>query len=244
MVGIGDLYDDFKALCKQWFYEKSEVNTALNSKQATLVSGTNIKTINNESILGSGNINVNGGGGITIDDVYPVGSIYMSVTATSPQTLFGGTWQQLTDTFLYASATADTNSTTATAGESTHSLTSSEMPRHTHTQNSHNHTQNSHYHGCGDSRAFVTQKSSYTGDVGEKSIKQGTSGTAFTTVAFNSNDNWYGTENTSGATATNQSQTATNKYTGGTGTSESASNGSAHNNMPPYMKVYMWKRTA
>ena len=31
--------------------------------QATLVSGTNIKTINNESILGSGNITIEGGSG-------------------------------------------------------------------------------------------------------------------------------------------------------------------------------------
>ena len=35
---------------------------ALNEKQDTLVSGTNIKTINNESILGSGNITIEGGG--------------------------------------------------------------------------------------------------------------------------------------------------------------------------------------
>lgn len=33
------------------------------SKQDTLVSGTNIKTINNQSILGSGNITISGGGG-------------------------------------------------------------------------------------------------------------------------------------------------------------------------------------
>ena len=32
-------------------------------KQATLVSGTNIKTINGDSILGSGNLVVSGGGG-------------------------------------------------------------------------------------------------------------------------------------------------------------------------------------
>lgn len=37
------------------------VKTALDAKQATLVSGTNIKTINNESILGSGNITISGG---------------------------------------------------------------------------------------------------------------------------------------------------------------------------------------
>ena len=35
------------------------------SKQDTLISGTNIKTINNQSILGSGNITIEGGGGDT-----------------------------------------------------------------------------------------------------------------------------------------------------------------------------------
>lgn len=34
-----------------------------NTKQDTLVSGSNIKTINNQSILGSGNITISGGGG-------------------------------------------------------------------------------------------------------------------------------------------------------------------------------------
>ena len=33
------------------------------SKQDTLISGTNIKTINNQSLLGSGNITIEGGGG-------------------------------------------------------------------------------------------------------------------------------------------------------------------------------------
>ena len=45
------------------YYTESEVDTALNSKQNTLISGTNIKTINNISLLGSGNISVGGGGG-------------------------------------------------------------------------------------------------------------------------------------------------------------------------------------
>ena len=34
-----------------------------NTKQDTLISGTNIKTINNQSLLGSGNITIQGGGG-------------------------------------------------------------------------------------------------------------------------------------------------------------------------------------
>jgi hypothetical protein len=46
----------------------SATQSALNAKQATLVSGTNIKTINGESLLGSGNITISGGGGISDGD--------------------------------------------------------------------------------------------------------------------------------------------------------------------------------
>lgn len=42
---------------------ESYVDGKVSTKQDTLVSGTNIKTINNMSILGSGNINISGGGG-------------------------------------------------------------------------------------------------------------------------------------------------------------------------------------
>lgn len=43
-------------------YEIDAINIALNQKQDTLVSGQNIKTINNQSIVGSGNITIEGGG--------------------------------------------------------------------------------------------------------------------------------------------------------------------------------------
>ena len=45
----------------------SSDKTTWSGKQDALVSGTNIKTINNESILGSGNITIQGGGGGGID---------------------------------------------------------------------------------------------------------------------------------------------------------------------------------
>ena len=45
----------------------SAITAAVSGKQDTLVSGTNIKTINNESILGSGNIDIQGGGGKAIE---------------------------------------------------------------------------------------------------------------------------------------------------------------------------------
>ena len=40
------------------YYTKGETDTLLGEKQPTLVSGTNIKTINNESILGEGNFHL------------------------------------------------------------------------------------------------------------------------------------------------------------------------------------------
>lgn len=44
------------------------IDSALSGKQATLVSGTNIKTINNTSLLGSGNISISAGSNVTVDD--------------------------------------------------------------------------------------------------------------------------------------------------------------------------------
>ena len=41
--------------------------TELASKQDTLVSGTNIKTVNGQTLLGEGNIEIQGGGTITVD---------------------------------------------------------------------------------------------------------------------------------------------------------------------------------
>ena len=46
------------------------VAEAVSDKQDSLVSGTNIKTINNQSILGSGNITIEGGSSITVDQTF------------------------------------------------------------------------------------------------------------------------------------------------------------------------------
>lgn len=42
----------------------TSLQTSLDSKQSTLVSGTNIKTVNGTSLLGSGNIAISGSGGV------------------------------------------------------------------------------------------------------------------------------------------------------------------------------------
>lgn len=55
------------------------------------------------------------------DKLYPVGSIYLSVNATNPAKLFGGTWERIKDKFLLASG--DTYSAGSTGGNASHSHT-------------------------------------------------------------------------------------------------------------------------
>ena len=61
-----------------------------------------------------------------LDIVYPVGSIYQSMNATSPASTIGGTWTQL-KTFLYGWTQSK-----LTGGEATHTLSLNEMPTHSH----------------------------------------------------------------------------------------------------------------
>lgn len=68
-------------------------------------------------------------GEITLS-AYPIGSIYLSVSDTSPASLFGGTWEKIKDRFLLASGDKYENG--ATGGEAEHTLTIDEMPGHKH----------------------------------------------------------------------------------------------------------------
>lgn len=119
--------------------------------------------------------------------LHPVGSIYLSVDAADPGTLFGGTWSRIEDTFLLAAG--GTYAPGATGGEATHTLTVEEMPAHTH--------------------------------------------------------GWKGYWNLPDTTGSKQAHSraeisgdpldeAAVRYTGGS---------QPHNNMPPYLAVYVWKRT-
>lgn len=63
--------------------------------------------------------------------VYPVGSIYMSVSSANPSTLFGGVWRQEKDRFLLAAG--DLYSAGSTGGNAEHKITIDEVPSHRHT---------------------------------------------------------------------------------------------------------------
>jgi hypothetical protein len=72
---------------------------------------------------------------VTFDTIYPVGSIYMSVNATNPSELFGGTWVAWGSGRVPVGVdTSDSDFSTIekTGGEKTHELSINEMPSHTH----------------------------------------------------------------------------------------------------------------
>lgn len=108
----------------------------------TYSAGTNISISEANVINGKSNSSI-------VDLIYPVGAIYMSVNNTNPSTLFGGTWEQIKDKFILSAG--DTYSGGATGGSSSqkftpsgsvenHTLTTSELPKHTHGLNEHTHS--------------------------------------------------------------------------------------------------------
>lgn len=124
-----------------------------------------------------------------LDLIYPVGSIYISVSSENPGTIFGGTWEAFATgkTLVGVDANDDDFKVVENKGGSkTVILTKDQMPAHTHTL-----------------------------------MRSKTGGQTYTGTVFDSVDGPYESVSTL-----------------------SAGGGDAHDNMPPYITVYMWKRTA
>ena len=69
----------------------NDLNTRLNTKQDTLVSGINIKTINNQSILGSGNIRLTGVPAFSASDNGKIlGVVNGQLAWVTPTTIYTG----------------------------------------------------------------------------------------------------------------------------------------------------------
>lgn len=114
---------------------------------------------------------------------WPVGSIYLAYNHTNPSTLFGGTWERITNAFLWATTSGGTIG--QTGGESEHMLTVEEMPTH-----GHGSVYSQHAEGTKNLAWFTTSGSSLA----------------------------YGPVGSGG--------------------------GQPHNNMPPYIQISAWRRTA
>lgn len=67
---------------------------------------------------------------LSLDKIYPVGSIYMNINSTNPADLFGGIWEQIKERFMLGCG--DTHIAGSIGGEFNHTLTVDEMPKHRH----------------------------------------------------------------------------------------------------------------
>lgn len=65
--------------------------------------------------------------------VYPIGAIYMSTSNADPAVIFGGEWERIKSKFLFAAEDTGTYRAGQSGGEINHTLTTNEMPSHTHT---------------------------------------------------------------------------------------------------------------
>lgn len=64
-----------------------------------------------------------------LEAIYPVGAVYISTINTSPSSLIGGTWAQISNAALRASTSI------GYTGADTHAITINEMPAHQHISN-------------------------------------------------------------------------------------------------------------
>lgn len=164
-----------------------------------------------------------------LDLIYPIGSIYWSKNATNPSYLFGGTWVQIKDKFILAAG--DSYKINTSGGAATHTLTTAQLPSHT--------------HGVG--TLNVT---------GEFELRHSQGGATVFTNSEQTNNSFTATRNGGTQLWTSGSQLVTNERNtdlvelnaksgqGFTGSTASAGSGTAHNNMPPYVTAYCWERTA
>lgn len=185
--------------------------------------------INNSSNLGEYRKKVNEHEEILseiFDKIYPVGAIYLSTSSTSPSQLFGGDWVELpAGKVLLAQGTADSGTiytAGSTGGEEGHTLTTTETPAHTHTRGTmnilgqlfHNNTYSgSNISSDGFTGAF------YPIDLGGQDyyLNGRSTGSGWYDIGFDASRSW-------------------------TGETSSVGGNASHNNMQPYLAVYMWQR--
>lgn len=147
--------------------------------------------------------------------VYPVGCFYWSSISTNPAVLFGGTWEQVKDKFVLAAG--DIYKSGDTAGEASHILTEDEIPSHNHLVKGTTSNAGAHTHSVYGSNSGTNNRQEGMDTEGNAKMNN--------EIAYT----------TSSAGDHSHSFSVTSENTGG---------GKTHNNMPPYVVAYCWKRTA
>ena len=152
-----------------------------------------------------------------LERIYPIGSMYFSIDGSTPKTLFDfGEWEQIQDRFLVAAGNEYENG--SMGGEAEHLLTIDEMPNHKHQLG---------FTSDNDGNWSLNKPNSIIYATSTASIKgQGPQGVSRS----------YGVNGTFGDRGVKTYEDSTIiDFTGGS---------LAHNNLPPYLAVYIFKRIA
>lgn len=177
---------------------------------------------------------------VSILQAYPVGSIYMSVVETNPAELFGGTWEAIAPGRVLLGAGEYNSNITYTVGDkggvTSKILTSSNIPKHTHTVEIKN-TAATHNHKNGVYDEVGAGVGPLSSNYGAKKMYP-----TATQHVLAADSSAYGTNTqlymgyTSETSAVHTHEVTVGYY--------GASSPTAISLMQPYLVVYMWKRTA
>lgn len=174
-----------------------------------------------------------------LDFFYPIGHILISASSVNPSETIGGTWQQIQEgTFLCSAGRSAKYQQGMTGGEAEHYLIVDELPSHHHdvtltSNGSHTHTRGTMNitgsFGCDDRATNVQSGAFYS----ERQYKANTTSeggdSAWYQFNFDASKTWTGSTSSNGSHTHEATMTDTGKS-------------KAHNNLPPYIAMYMWQR--
>lgn len=167
-----------------------------------------------------------------LDRFYPIGCVVMSFDDMSDTQVierYGGTtWERIRERYLIA-AGSSSHTAGSTGGSSTVTLTTDNLPSHTHSYYRSNTS-------TGSTTLTVNQIPSHSHKIWSTTNTQAQAGNNYGLVANNATANDSGS--TGGSGSHSHTITRTSVASGNTGS------GTAINIEPPYIAVYMWRRTA
>ena len=255
-ANISKIMENFTKIEENGLASSDIVDNLITEDNMKVLSAKQGKKLNDNKVNTSDLINL----------VYPVGSIYMSVNNTNPSTIFGGTWVAWGAGKVPVGVnTSETefNSVEKTGGAKTHTLTTQQIPSHTHTfhGNAHSHSLNNHTHNFSGTTSFDGRFGAKFNALANANTVNlvaevwGTAGRDYSATGYydtadrqrqesdfydrlavdDHNHTFSGTTGQASGNTGNATQTGYNDNTG---------SGQAHNNLQPYITCYMWKRTA